>query len=42
MQELAETPGIAGAHVMAPQSHAAIAEVLAACGVKGKQRAPVR
>jgi methylenetetrahydrofolate reductase (NADPH) len=39
MQELAETPGIAGAHVMAPQSHAAIAEVLAASGVKGQPRA---
>jgi methylenetetrahydrofolate reductase (NADPH) len=42
IQQLAETPGIAGAHVMAPQSHAAIAEVLAASGVKGKKRAPIR
>ncbi len=42
MQELAETPGIAGAHVMAPQNHAAIAEVVAASGVKGKQRAAAR
>ncbi len=41
MQELASIPGIAGAHVMAPQSHAAIAEVVAASGVKGKRRAPV-
>ena len=40
MQELAATPGIAGAHVMAPQSHAAIAEVIAAAGVTGKRRAP--
>jgi methylenetetrahydrofolate reductase (NADPH) len=39
MQQLVETPGIAGAHVMAPQSHAAIAEVIAASGVKGKPRA---
>jgi methylenetetrahydrofolate reductase (NADPH) len=30
MQELAEIPGIAGAHVMAPQNPAAIADVLAA------------
>jgi methylenetetrahydrofolate reductase (NADPH) len=39
MQRLAETPGIAGAHVMAPQNHSAIAEVIAASGVAGKQRA---
>jgi methylenetetrahydrofolate reductase (NADPH) len=39
MQELAATPGIAGAHVMAPQNHAAIAEVIAASGVKGRKRA---
>jgi methylenetetrahydrofolate reductase (NADPH) len=41
IQELASIPGIAGAHVMAPQSHAAIVEVVAASGVKGKPRAPV-
>jgi methylenetetrahydrofolate reductase (NADPH) len=41
MQALAATPGIAGAHVMAPQNHAAIAEVVAASGVKGKPRAPI-
>jgi methylenetetrahydrofolate reductase (NADPH) len=41
MQALAATPGIAGAHVMAPQNHAAIPEVVAASGVKGKPRAPV-
>jgi methylenetetrahydrofolate reductase (NADPH) len=40
LHELAATPGIAGAHVMAPQNHAAIAEVIAASGVKGKLRAP--
>jgi methylenetetrahydrofolate reductase (NADPH) len=39
MQALAETPGIAGAHVMAPQNHAALAEVIAASGVGGKKRA---
>jgi methylenetetrahydrofolate reductase (NADPH) len=39
MQALAETPGIAGAHVMAPQNHAALAEVIAASGVRGKKRA---
>jgi methylenetetrahydrofolate reductase (NADPH) len=39
MQQLADIPGIAGAHVMAPMNHAAIAEVLAAAGVKGKPRA---
>jgi methylenetetrahydrofolate reductase (NADPH) len=39
MRELAETPGIAGAHVMAPQHHAALAEVIAASGVGGRKRA---
>jgi methylenetetrahydrofolate reductase (NADPH) len=39
MQQLAETPGIAGAHVMAPQNHSAIAGVIAASGVVGKLRA---
>lgn len=38
MQELAETPGIAGAHVMAPQSLSSIPEVIAASRVKGKKR----
>jgi methylenetetrahydrofolate reductase (NADPH) len=33
LQELAETPGIAGAHIMAPQFHSAIAEVIADSGV---------
>jgi methylenetetrahydrofolate reductase (NADPH) len=41
IQELAATPGIAGAHVMAPQNHAAIAEVVAGSGVAGKPRAPL-
>ncbi len=39
MQELATIPGIAGAHVMAPQMHSALAEVIAASGVAGKPRA---
>jgi methylenetetrahydrofolate reductase (NADPH) len=39
IRELAEIPGIAGAHVMAPRDHAALAGVLAASGVGGKQRA---
>jgi methylenetetrahydrofolate reductase (NADPH) len=39
MQQLAETPGIGGAHVMAPQNHAALAEVIAASRVRGKKRA---
>jgi methylenetetrahydrofolate reductase (NADPH) len=33
LQQLAETPGIAGAHVMAPQNPSAIPEVIAASGV---------
>jgi methylenetetrahydrofolate reductase (NADPH) len=40
MQRLVETPGIAGAHVMAPQNHAALAEVIAASGVRGRKRVP--
>lgn len=39
MQELAEIPGIAGAHVMAPQNPSAIPEVIAASGVLKRQRA---
>jgi len=42
MQQLAGTPGIAGVHVMAPQNHAALAEVIAASGVGGKKRALVK
>jgi methylenetetrahydrofolate reductase (NADPH) len=33
LQELAEIPGVAGAHVMAPQNPAAIPEVIATAGV---------
>ena len=39
MQQLAGIPGIAGAHVMAPQAHSALPEVIAAAAVKGKPRA---
>jgi len=39
IREIAEIPGVAGAHVMAPRDHSALAEVLAASGVSGKQRA---
>jgi methylenetetrahydrofolate reductase (NADPH) len=39
IREIAAIPGIAGAHVMAPRDHAALAEVIAASGVAGKQRA---
>lgn len=39
MQELAETPGIAGAHIMAPQSLSSIPEVIAASRVRGRRRA---
>jgi methylenetetrahydrofolate reductase (NADPH) len=33
LQQLAAIPGIAGAHIMAPQNPAAIPEVIAAAGV---------
>ena len=36
LQELAGIPGIAGAHIMAPQFHSAIAEVIAESGVTVK------
>jgi methylenetetrahydrofolate reductase (NADPH) len=39
MQELATIPGVAGAHVMAPQNLSAIPEAIAASGVAGKPRA---
>jgi methylenetetrahydrofolate reductase (NADPH) len=39
IRELAAIPGIAGAHVMAPRDHSALAAVLAASGVGGKPRA---
>jgi len=40
LQQLAEIPGIAGAHVMAPQSPSAIPEAVAASGMIGARRAP--
>jgi hypothetical protein len=36
MQQLTETPGVAGARIMAPRDHAGLAEVVAAAGVRGK------
>jgi len=39
LQQLAEIPGIAGAHVMAPQNPSAIPEVIAAAGVTRRKRA---
>jgi methylenetetrahydrofolate reductase (NADPH) len=39
MRELLETPGIAGVHVMAPQDHAGLAEVIGTSAVGGKKRA---
>ncbi len=39
MQEFATIPGIAGAHVMAPQAPSVIPEVIATSGVAGKPRA---
>ena len=41
LQELLEIPGIAGAHVMAPQNPSAIPEVIAAAGVANRRRATV-
>jgi len=41
LQQLAEIPGIAGAHVMAPQNPSALAEVIAASGVIARKRAAV-
>jgi methylenetetrahydrofolate reductase (NADPH) len=40
LQALAEIPGIAGAHIMAPQFHSAIAEVIADSGVTARMRKP--
>ena len=42
MQELAEIPGIAGVHVMAPQNPSAIPQVIAASGVTKRKRAGAR
>src|SRR5215471_19097175 len=39
LQQLAETPGVAGAHVMAPAFHSAIGPVIEASGVAGAKRA---
>jgi methylenetetrahydrofolate reductase (NADPH) len=39
MQEFAETPGIAGAHIMAPQSLSSIPEVISESRVRGRKRA---
>jgi len=39
MRQLAEIPGIAGAHVMAPQNPSALAEVISSAGVNGMRRA---
>lgn len=36
LRELAEIPGVAGAHVMAPMNFAAIPEVIAESGVAGR------
>ena len=37
LRELSETPGVAGAHVMAPMSFAEIPAVIAEAGVAGKE-----
>jgi methylenetetrahydrofolate reductase (NADPH) len=42
LQSLAETPGVAGAHVMAPAFHSAIGRVIEASGVAGAKRATWR
>ena len=41
LQQLAETPGVAGAHVMAPAFHSAIGPAIEASGVVGAKRARV-
>ena len=41
LQELAEIPGVAGAHVMAPAFHSAIGPVIEASNVMGAKRAGV-
>jgi methylenetetrahydrofolate reductase (NADH) len=42
LQQLAQTPGVAGAHVMAPAFHSAIGPVIEASGVLGAKRAGAR
>jgi methylenetetrahydrofolate reductase (NADPH) len=39
LQELVEIPGVAGAHIMAPQFPSAVPDVIADSGVAGRQRA---
>jgi methylenetetrahydrofolate reductase (NADPH) len=39
MQELAEIPGVAGVHLMAPLNEAAVPETVARAGVRGKPKA---
>jgi methylenetetrahydrofolate reductase (NADH) len=42
LQQLAQTPGVAGAHVMAPAFHSAIGPVIEDSGVLGAKRAGLR
>jgi methylenetetrahydrofolate reductase (NADPH) len=42
LQQLAETPGVSGAHVMAPAFYSAIGPVIEASGVSGTKRASAR
>ena len=42
LQQLAETPGVAGAHVMAPAFHSAIGPVIETSRVAGTKRARAR
>jgi methylenetetrahydrofolate reductase (NADPH) len=42
MREFATIPGIAGAHVMAPQAPSTIPIVIGESGLTGKERAPIR
>ena len=42
LQELAQTPGVAGAHVMAPAFHSAIGPVIDAAKVSGARRAAAK
>jgi methylenetetrahydrofolate reductase (NADPH) len=39
LQEIAEIPGVAGAHLMAPKSEAAVAEVIEASGLLARRKA---
>ena len=41
LQQLAQTPGVAGAHVMAPTFHSAIGPTIETSGVVGRKRASV-